>query len=79
MHTKLGSLYDEKFALPGGTMVNSPFRPALGLGALRQAAQSKLQQVPTLPQVIPYLELSYKQEYLVQRIRGTCTCIVYVP
>lgn len=51
-----------------------PSSPALSLGALRQGAQSKVQQVPTLPQVLPYLELSYKQEYLVQRITGKRCC-----
>ena len=40
------------------------------LGTLRQLSKSKVQYVPTLGMVIPYLELSSKQEYLVQRIKG---------
>jgi len=43
---------------------------AVGLGTLRKVAKSKVQYVPTLGTVIPYLELSAKQEYLVQRIKG---------
>lgn len=42
---------------------------SMSLGMLRQVAKSKLQYVPTLGMVIPYLELSSKQEYLVQRIK----------
>lgn len=45
-------------------------RAAVGLGTLRKVAKSKVQYVPTLGTVIPYLELSAKQEYLVQRIKG---------
>lgn len=43
---------------------------AVSLGTLRLVSKTMAQQVPTLSMVIPYLELSTKQGYLVDRIRG---------
>lgn len=43
---------------------------AVSLGTLRLVSKTMAQQVPTLSMVIPYLELSTKQEYLVDRIKG---------
>ena len=51
-------------------VLESVYLAATGLGTLRQLSKSKVQYVPTLGMVIPYLELSSKQEYLVQRIKG---------
>ncbi|XP_073229325.1 transmembrane protein 209-like [Porites lutea] len=40
----------------------------ISLSAVRQVAVTKADQVPTLPSIIPYLEASNNQEYLVQRL-----------
>ena len=52
---------------------------AVSLGTLRLVSKTMAQQVPTLSMVIPYLELSTKQEYLVDRIKGLMIplCIGY--
>ena len=43
---------------------------AVSISSLKHIAKSKSQHLPTLSLVIPYLEVSPKQEYLVERIRG---------
>ena len=43
---------------------------AASVDALRRECKSKGAQVPTLHLVLPYLELTAKQGYLVQRIKG---------
>ena len=43
---------------------------AVSLGTLRLVSKTMAQQVPTLRMVIPYLELSTQQGYLVDRIKG---------
>lgn len=48
---------------------------AVSLGTLRLVSKTMAQQVPTLSMVIPYLELSTKQEYLVDRIKGLITAL----
>ena len=49
----------------------------ISLGSLRQVSTSKAEHVPTLAAVLPYLELSYNQEYLVKRIKelGQDSCM----
>lgn len=44
----------------------------IGLDRLRKIAQNLqiIQQVPTLPILVPFMEISNNQEYLVQRIKG---------
>lgn len=61
-------------------LVASVYLAATGLGTLRQLSKSKVQYVSTLGMVIPYLELSAKQEYLVQRIKGDLwiVCVSHV-
>ena len=46
------------------------FSSVISLGSLRQVSTTKAEHVPTLAAVLPYLELSYNQEYLVKRIEG---------
>ena len=43
---------------------------AISLSAVRQVAVSKADQAPTLRAIIPYLEASNNQEYLIQRLSG---------
>lgn len=43
---------------------------AISLSAVRQVAVTKADQAPTLRAIIPYLEASNNQEYLVQRLSG---------
>lgn len=40
------------------------------IASLKQVAMLKSSQLPTLNQLIPYLDLSSNQEYVVQRIKG---------
>ena len=40
------------------------------MGTLRELAKTKVHYVPTLKMVLAYLEVSSKQEYVVQRIKG---------
>ena len=61
---------DHQQCFPHSLLVKTIHSPAAGLGLLRQVGKSKVQHVPTLGMVIPYLELSSKQEYLVHRIKG---------
>ena len=42
----------------------------VSISSLKQVAATKSQYVPTLNKVIPYLEVSTNQEYLVSRIKG---------
>ena len=51
---------------------------AISLGSLRQVSISKAEHVPTLAAVLPYLELSNNQEYLVKRINGQLLTITDV-
>ena len=46
------------------------FLLAISLSAVRQVAVTKADQAPTLRAIIPYLEASNNQEYLVQRLSG---------
>ena len=46
------------------------YHTAISLSSLRHVSQAKADQVPFLRVIIPYLEASNNQEYLVQRIRG---------
>ena len=46
------------------------YRTAVTLASLQQTAKTKAHQVPTLGLLMPYLELSTKQDYLVGRIQG---------
>lgn len=57
----------------------SPFtiHAAVNLGTLRLVSKTMAQQVPTLRMVIPYLELSTKQGYLVDRIKGLIVLICF--
>ena len=48
---------------------------AVSLGTLRLVSKTMAQQVPTLSMVIPYLELTTKQGYLVDRIKGLTTTL----
>ncbi|RWS27596.1 transmembrane protein 209-like protein, partial [Leptotrombidium deliense] len=41
----------------------------IGLSSLKQLASLKHKEIPTLSVVLPYLELSLNQEYLVQRLK----------
>ena len=43
---------------------------AVSISTLRQVAVDKMEQVPTLGQVMPYLDVTSKQDYVVQRLRG---------
>lgn len=47
---------------------------AVSLGTLRLVSKTMAQQVPTLSMIIPYVELSTKQGYLVDRIKGSRAC-----
>ena len=38
---------------------------------LRQLGQQYRQQIPELMQVIPFLEITIQQDYLLKRLRGT--------
>ena len=55
---------------------NAVFVIAVSLGTVRLVSKTMAQQVPTLSMIIPYLELSTKQEYLVDRIKGLTTVLV---
>ena len=46
--------------------------PAVSISTLRQVAVDKMEQVPTLGQVMPYLDVTSKQDYVVQRLKGWC-------
>ncbi len=46
------------------------FAAEVSISTLKSLSVTKQQLVPTLGSVIPYLEISSKQEYLVQRIAG---------
>ena len=48
--------------------VTSPL--AVSMSTLRQIAVDKMEQVPTLGQVMPYLDITSKQDYVVQRLKG---------
>ena len=47
-----------------------PLHSAASSNDLRRESKRRAPQVPTLHLVLPYLELTSKQAYLVQRIRG---------
>lgn len=42
----------------------------VGLSSLKQLANTKSKDIPTLSCVLPYLELTIYQEYLISRLRG---------
>ena len=44
---------------------------------LKQMATLKLQQIPQLTAVLPYVDLVQNQEYLVSRIRGQHTLMLF--
>ncbi|XP_057243578.1 transmembrane protein 209 [Malurus melanocephalus] len=49
------------------------------ISSLKQAALVKAPLIPTLNALVPYLDLTPNQEYLVERIRGTwCCCYLVV-
>ena len=48
------------------------------LGTLRLVSKTMAQQVPTLGMVIPYLEFSTQQGYLVDRIKGLIALIFFL-
>ena len=48
----------------------APPHTVSSMGTLRELAKTKVQYVPTLKMVLSYLEVSSKQEYVVQRIKG---------
>lgn len=60
---------DSEFGLRGFSDIKIG---SVGLERLKKTAENQLVavHVPTLPMVIPFLEMSANQEYLVQRIRG---------
>jgi len=47
------------------------------LATLKQMATLKLQQVPQLTTLLPYIDLVPNQEYLICRIRGYCEQLLH--
>lgn len=53
----------------------------MGVSTLKQLALTKGPYVPTLNAVVPYLDFSSNQEYLVKRIKGIvvkCASCIYI-
>ena len=51
------------------------FVPEMSISQLKQLAVSKSQQIPTLNTLLPFLEVSANQEYLVARVNGENWCV----
>ena len=59
------------YRLSSFMLCNICIHSAISLSAVRQVAVTKADQAPTLQAIIPYLEASNNQEYLVQRLSGS--------
>jgi len=51
----------------------SSFVAEASISSLKQAALVKAPLIPTLNAIVQYLDLTPNQEYLVERIKGTCS------
>lgn len=62
--------HNMRYVYPSSDVVTFCVAAVSSTGTLKELARTKIQHVPTLKMVLSYLEVSSKQEYIVQRIKG---------
>lgn len=53
------------------------FTSGVSVNILRNVATTKSQLAPTLPSVIPYLDVTSNQEYLIKRLQGQIFAMIF--